>query len=158
MSTASPRSISSVAAVATAVTTTFVADRRSGPRLPTALSRPERGLATMAACLAIAMLVVITFLALKVQQLTARALRWESVGDDCDVLLGTPSDGTEYEAKKKELLSDVAGTTLARETQAGNVIPVDDTVLVEEGFSRRKKLVVGESVQQATLLLCRTGI
>ncbi|SJL02843.1 uncharacterized protein ARMOST_06181 [Armillaria ostoyae] len=129
MSTASPHSISPVAAAATAVTTTFVADRRSGPRPPMALSHPKRELATMAACLAIAMLAVITFLALKVQQLTARAPRWESVGDDRDVLLGTPSDEIEYETKKKALPSDVAGPALARETQAGNVVRVDDTAV-----------------------------
>ncbi|KAK0436239.1 hypothetical protein EV421DRAFT_1908114 [Armillaria borealis] len=129
MSTASPHSISSVATVATAVTTTFVADMRSSRRLPMALSRPERELATMAACLAIAMLIVITFLALKVQQLGVRAPRWESVGDNRDVLLGTPSDEIEYEAQKKALPSDVAGPALARETQAGNVVRVDNTAL-----------------------------
>ncbi|KAK0218465.1 hypothetical protein EDD85DRAFT_961483 [Armillaria nabsnona] len=130
MSTASPHSISSVAAVATAVTTTLVADRRSGRRLPMTLSRPERELATIAACLAISMLIVIIFLALKLQQLRARAPRWESVGDDRDELLGTSSDKTVYEAEKKAPLSDA----LDRESQAGNIIRVDDTVLVPVKF------------------------
>ncbi len=135
MSTTSPPSISSVATVATAVTTTFVADRRSGRRLPMTLSRPERELATIAACLDISMLIVIIFLALKLRQLRARASRWESVGDDRDELLGTSSDKTVYEAEKQALLSDAAGPALDRESQAGNVVRVDDTALVVGGTS-----------------------
>ncbi len=127
MSTTSPPSISSVATVATAVTTTFVADMRSRSRLPTTLSRPERELATIAACLDISMLIVIIFLARKIQQLRARTSRWESVGDE---LLGTSSNKTVYEAEKKALLSEAAGPALDRESQAGNVVRVDDTALV----------------------------
>lgn len=132
MSTTSPPSISSVATVATAVTTTFVADMRSRSRLPTTLSRPERELATIAACLDISMLIVIIFLARKIQQLRARASRWESVGDE---LLGTSSNKTVYEAEKKALLSEAAGPALDRESQAGNVVRVDDTALVVGGTS-----------------------
>ncbi len=135
MSTTSPPSISSVAAVATAVTTTLAADRRSGRRLPTALSRPERELATIAACLEISMLIIIIFLALKIQQLRARASRWESVGDGRDELFETASDKIVYEDEKKALLSDAAGPALDRESQAGNVVRVDDTALVVGGTS-----------------------
>ncbi|KAK0234329.1 hypothetical protein IW262DRAFT_1291185 [Armillaria fumosa] len=130
-----PHSISSVAAEATSAATTFVADRRSGHHLPMALTRPERRLATMAACLAIAMLIVITFLALKIQQLRARARRWESVGNNRDLLLERPSGRTEYEVKEKELLNDAAEPAHARDTQAGNIVSVDVTTLVVEGTS-----------------------
>ncbi|KAK0185312.1 hypothetical protein F5146DRAFT_202670 [Armillaria mellea] len=135
MNTVSPHSIASVTAVATAVTTTFVADRRNSHHPPTALSRPERELPTIAACLDITMFIVLAFLALKIRQLRARAPRWGSARDDRDGLLGTPSDEKENEAKKKALLSDVAGPVLARETRADDVVSMDDTALVVEGTS-----------------------
>ncbi len=78
------------------------------------------------------MLIVIIFLARKIQQLRARASRWESVGDE---LLGTSSNKTVYEAEKKALLSEAAGPALDRESQAGNVVRVDDTALVVGGTS-----------------------
>ncbi|KAK0479513.1 hypothetical protein IW261DRAFT_1593535 [Armillaria novae-zelandiae] len=136
---ASLHCISSVAEVAMAVTGNTVADKRSGPCPPTALSHPERRLATMAACLNISILIVLAFLALKIRQLRARAPRWESVGDDRNVQLGTPINETVYEDKEKALLSDVTGPVLARETQAGNVVQMDDTALVVEGTSVEEK-------------------
>ncbi|KAK0491772.1 hypothetical protein EDD18DRAFT_1358560 [Armillaria luteobubalina] len=135
MTTAPPHGISSIAAVMMSAVTTFVTDRGSGYRLPITLTHPEHRLATMAACLAIAMLIVTMFLALKMQQLGAWAWRGESVGNVHDVLLEKPSDETEYGVKEKEVLNDAAGLALARDIQAGNIVLVDDNALVVEGTS-----------------------
>ncbi|KAK0443999.1 uncharacterized protein EV420DRAFT_1649104 [Desarmillaria tabescens] len=141
MSAAFSQSVSPVAMITQAATTIEkTLDMPSVSPLPMATTRPNpgayvqptiiqchdpvaRSLATVAVFFAIGMLILTTLLVLKIQKLKVRVGRWESAGDDHEVLFSTPSDASMYGDENKALLGGVVEPALAEGAQAGSAVP-----------------------------------